>query len=63
MESMSKTWQLKMRVYIKNNNVRHIGHFKFTKQTFFSHIILKNTKLHAQGNKIFVQSENKANKA
>ena len=40
-----------------------MGNFKFTKKTFSSYIILKNTDLHAQGNKIFVQPENKAIKA
>ena len=52
-----------MRGYINNNIVWHIGNFKFTKLTFFSYIILKNTDLHAESNEIFVQPENKAIKA
>ena len=52
-----------MSVYVNNNIVWHIGNFKFTEKTFFSYIILKNTDLHAQGNKIFVPLENKAIKA
>ena len=52
-----------MRSYIKNNIVRHIGNLKFTKYTLFLYILLKNTDLHGQGNKILVQSENNAIKA
>ena len=33
------------------------------RHNYFSYIILKNTDLHAQGNKILVLSENKALKA
>ena len=52
-----------MRVCINNNIVWHIANFKFTEYTFFSYIMLQNTDLHAQGNKIFVQPKNKAIKA